>query len=84
MNIGIAENWDLIEADFQREYQINLISEYETMSWRRFLVLLRGLGPNSVLAISMMSNRQKKEAEIDEFDNDEDAERWLLNQLGVK
>lgn len=84
MNIGIAENWGLIEADFQREYQINLISEYETMSWRRFLVLLRGLGPNSVLAISMMSNRQEKETEIDEFDSDEDAERWLLNQLGVK
>lgn len=84
MNIGIAENWGLIEADFQREYQINLIKEYETMSWRRFLVLLRGLGPNSVLAMSMINKTDNEQQEIDEFDNDEDAEKWLLSQLGVK
>ena len=37
-----------MEADFQREYGINLIEALPTMNWRRFSVLWRGLGPNSV------------------------------------
>jgi len=57
------------------------------MSWRRFLVLLRGLGPGSALAISMTDddkNVAQKDRKPDEFENDEDAENWLLSQLGVK
>lgn len=41
------ENWDAIESDFQREYNIDLITYISTMSWRRFVVLLRGLSGES-------------------------------------
>lgn len=40
-------NWALVEADFQREYGIDIGGAICAMSWRRFSVLLRGLGPNS-------------------------------------
>lgn len=39
--------WGLLEADFQREYQIDLNASIGSMPWRRFLVLLAGLSPNS-------------------------------------
>jgi len=57
------------------------------MSWRRFLVLLRGLSSNSAVAISMTNDDKsvaQKDRKPDEFENDEDAENWLLSQLGVK
>lgn len=40
-------NFGLIEADFQREYQIDLAREVWWMSWRRFTVLLRDLSPEA-------------------------------------
>ncbi len=40
-------NFGLIEADFQREYRINLAADVWQMSWRRFTVLLRDLSPES-------------------------------------
>lgn len=36
-----------MEADFQREYRLNLLHEADTLSWRRFLALLAGLSPHS-------------------------------------
>jgi len=44
----VLENWAIVEADFQREYQINLIRDIKTMNWRRFIVLLSCLSPNSL------------------------------------
>jgi len=44
----VLENWAIVEADFQREYQINLICDIKTMNWRRFIVLLTGLSPDSL------------------------------------
>ena len=37
----------LVESDFQREYGLDLVVEVAGMTWRRFSVLLRGLGPAS-------------------------------------
>lgn len=40
----------MIEADFQREYGMDLMQEIKSgLSWRRFTNLLGNLGPNSVL-----------------------------------
>jgi len=50
-------------------------------------VLLRGLSSNSAVAISMTDDDKsiaQKDRKPDEFENDEDAENWLLSQLGVK
>lgn len=40
-------HFDVIEADFQREYRIDLAAEVWWMPWRRFIVLLRNLSPQS-------------------------------------
>ena len=52
-----------MEADFQREYGINLVEALPTMNWRRFSVLWRGLGPNSVIACL---NSEKNDSKTDE------------------
>lgn len=36
-----------MEADFIREYGIDLVAELEKMSWRKFMTLLRCLSPQS-------------------------------------
>lgn len=37
----------------QREYRLDLERELPTMTWRRFLVLVRGLSPQSALVTAM-------------------------------
>jgi hypothetical protein len=39
--------WSVIEADFQREYRIDLMREIGGMTWRRFNALLGGLSIDS-------------------------------------
>jgi len=53
-----------VEADFQREYGINLIEMLPTMNWRRFSILWRGLGPNSV---TVCLNSSKNDSKTDEL-----------------
>ncbi len=47
-----------MEADFQREYGINLVEALPAMSWRRFLSLVNGFGPNSVFVY--LSDKDKE------------------------
>lgn len=47
---SVIDFWPAIEADFRREYRLDLATELERMSWRRFLVLLRGLSSLSATA----------------------------------
>jgi len=44
------ESWALVEADFMREYGIDLVTELRRLTLRRFMVLVRGLGPGSAVA----------------------------------
>jgi hypothetical protein len=39
-----------VEADFMREYGIDLVTELPGLTLRRFMVLVRGLGPSSAVA----------------------------------
>ena len=43
--------WGYIEADFQRDYGLNLAVSLPHMSWRRFKILLHGLSPWGAVAI---------------------------------
>ena len=43
-------SWALVEADFMREYGIDLVTELPRLTLRRFMVLVRGLGPQSAVA----------------------------------
>lgn len=51
------------------------------MTWRRFLVLLRGLSAESALAMSV-SDEQNND-ELPEMETDEDAEKALYRAIGV-
>ena len=51
-------HWSVIEADFQREYRINIAKELKDMSWRRFRALLSGLSSNSVW-FAVIENEKK-------------------------
>jgi hypothetical protein len=52
----MLDNWSCIEADFQREYHIDLSES--TMSWRRFVALLGAMSSNSVFN-HVIHNTQK-------------------------
>ena len=51
----------MVEADFQREYGIDLSKEIDNMSWRRFVVLLQNLSTNSIYVMHI--RYEIKEAE---------------------
>ncbi len=42
--------WDAVEADFARDYGIDLTEQMDRMSWRRFSALLRNLSPQGAVA----------------------------------
>ncbi len=46
-----------MEADFQREYGLELGAAIETMSWRRFCALVQGLSASSATVMMMEYNR---------------------------
>ena len=62
----------------------------DSMSWRRFIILLRGLSPQSALAATLRqknsdySTNTGKKQEIPEAESDEKAEQMLYKMLGVK
>jgi len=60
----------LIEADFQREYNLNLMEVIDDMSSRRFFNLLYGLSPNSMFWF-VQKNKE------DKVESPEEAERVL-------
>ena len=78
--VDIIEKWGLIEADFQREYGINLVEELDALSWRRFLTLLSGLGMNSTLINVISKSNQPSEGIIED---PEAAERAMKRMWGV-
>lgn len=63
-----------IEADFAREYRINLAEAVWWMPWRRFLVLLRDLSPD---ATWVRLARSKLKPGVRRITNPETAEAWF-------
>lgn len=54
----------MIEADFMREYGINLSFALDKMSWRRFLVLLYNLSSDS-LVVNILNARRNGEVPLE-------------------
>lgn len=50
------ESWAFVEADFLREYSIDLAADLPGMSWRRFQVLLRALSSQSVTVTRLVNS----------------------------
>lgn len=53
--------WGAIEADFLRDYRIDLLEQLDYMTWRKFLVLLNNLSPNGAVAVQIRSENEKPE-----------------------
>ncbi len=53
--------WDAVEADFMRDYGIDLVEQINTMSWRRFQTLLYCLSANGAVAIRIRRENQMTE-----------------------
>ncbi|MCE5322147.1 Gp15 family bacteriophage protein [bacterium] len=59
-----------MEADFQREYNLDLWAIIDVISWRRFFVLLQGLSADSLL----FSRNQRRSHVV--TSKDELQRRW--------
>lgn len=57
----------MIEADFTREYHIDLSDS--TMSWRRFLTLLAGLSAESLFIQTLHEEKKKKKEVITDMND---------------
>lgn len=55
--VDIIEDWNILEADYMREYGINLPLFIDTITWRQFLVFLNGLSQES-LTVQTITNRK--------------------------
>jgi hypothetical protein len=68
--MDILKDWAILEADFRREYSIDLV--HARLSWRAFLVLANGLSPNSIWTMTYQG-RNKGEIAIEDDDLGERA-----------
>ncbi len=60
--------WDAVEADFLRDYGIDLVEQIDVMSWRRFSILFRNLSPYGATAarIEEMKRKPKEDMTVEE------------------
>lgn len=66
--------WDAVEADFLRDYNIRLVEQLDTMTWRIFLVLLNNLSPHGAVATRIRSmNEEKQNTDNDQDEKDANA-----------
>lgn len=72
-------HFGLIEADFQREYNIDLTKDF--LSWRRFITLVSSLSGESAF-IYTLAEEKKKEKEViaDNHDIMADIHRQLAGR----
>ena len=70
--------WDSIEADFLRDYQIDLLLMLDILTWRRFLVLLNNLSPNGAVAVQIRAAGEKVEETTPEED-EQAAEKFFTS-----
>ena len=60
--------WDAVEADFLRDYGIQLVEQLNNISWRKFTVLLNNLSPHGAVAMRMSMEESKAPEESPEDD----------------
>lgn len=74
--MDIFEDWAILEADFRREYGIDLVNA--RLSWRAFLIYANHLSPNSLWVLTY-DGRAKGTATIE---NDEAGEAIFEREFG--
>lgn len=74
--------WDAVEADFQRDYQIDLVERLDQMSWRKFLALVNNLSPYGSVASSIQAANEEKEKQGQ--DDEEAANAFFSSIVAVQ
>jgi len=74
--------WDAVEADFLRDYRITLMEHIDTMTWRRFLVLLNNLSPNGAVAVRIRAENDKENT-TDEQTDEQAANAFFSSIVSV-
>lgn len=72
--------WDAVEADFLRDYKIQLMDQIDDMTWRQFLVLLNNLSPHGAVAARIRAYAEKKDTETTE-EQDEKAANAFFSSI---
>ena len=77
--------WDAVEADFMRDYGIDLEEQLDTLSWRKFLVLLHNLNPHGAVAYRYEAERnaQKKRARREGLAGKEAADTFFSSLMAL-
>ena len=73
--------WDAVEADFQRDYRIDLTQQLDHLSWRRFLALLNNLNPYGAVATRIQIERDKRSTEDSDPVTDEAAANAFFSKI---
>ena len=76
--------WDAVEADFLRDYGIDLMEQLDHMSWRRFVVLFGNLTPYGATAIRADELRKEQQDEPDERRDRQAAADFFADILRTK
>ena len=77
--------WDAVEADFYRDYRIDLVTQLEHMTWRRFQTLLNNLNPDGAVAARVRYLKDHPDADGAEDDDDDKtaADRFFASMLSL-
>ena len=73
--------WDAVEADFIRDYGIDLVEQLDSLSWRRFVVLLNNLSPYGAVATQIRARNETKEP--DEKDEKRAADAFFSSIMSI-
>lgn len=71
-----------MEADFQRDYGINLVEQIDHMSWRRFIALVNNLSPYGAVAACIRAKNEETE-ENGPVDDEERANALFSSIVAV-
>lgn len=74
-----------MEADFLRDYGIDLMEQIDQMSWRRFVALFRNISPYGATAARAEELRKKPQLddEISEEDGRKQATAFFASMLST-
>lgn len=75
--------WDAVEADFFRDYGIDLVEQLDHMSWRRFVTLLNNLSPYGAVAMQIRARNEGKNKERDEKDEEKAADAFFSSIMSL-
>lgn len=82
--MNLLHVWDAVEADFQRDYGIDLMEQIDGLSWRRFTALFRNLSAYGAVASRVEEMRKKPhDAEISEQEGRAQAAAFFASVLST-